>query len=94
MFNEPARVCGRERLGLHVALLLMHLANLESRLLTGVFCGCQCVCQATGEWASRRGAAKLAVAFLRTSKVIAAAVCRVREHTERQFQAIERRWPC
>ncbi len=94
MISEPARVCGKERLGLHVALLLMHLANLEGRLLTGVFCGLEGTFQATGEWASRRGAAPLAVAFLRTSKVIAAAVSRVREHTECQFQAIEERWPC
>ena len=94
MISDPTRMCRKERLGLHVALLLMHLANLEGRLLTGVFCGLQVAFRAAGEWATRRGAASLAVAFLRTSKVIAAAVNRVREHTERQFQAIEERWPC
>ncbi len=94
MISEPARVCRKERLGLHVALLLMHLANFERQLLVGVFGGLEGTFQAAGEWATRRGAAELAVAFLRASVEIGAAVSRVREHTERQFQAIEERWPC
>ena len=49
MFDDPTRMCRKERLGLHVALLLMHLANLESRLLVGVFGGLQGAFQATGE---------------------------------------------
>ena len=63
-------------------------------MLVGVFGGLEGTFQAAGEWATRRGAVELAVAFLRTSKVIAVAVNRVREYTERQFQAIEQRWPC
>ena len=94
MINEPARVCRKERLGLHVALLLMHLANFEGKLLVGVFGGVDGAFQATGEWASRRGANRMAIACLRASVEIGAAVGRVREHTERQFQAIEERWPC
>ncbi len=94
MISEPARMCRKERLGLHVALLLMHLANPESRLLVGVFGGLQGAFQATGEWASRRGANSVAIACLRASKMIGVAVSRVREHTELQFQAIEERWPC
>ena len=90
MENVQKRAAG----ALHVALLLMHLANLEGRLLTGVFCGLEGTFQATGEWASRRGANSVAIACLRASKMIGVAVGRVREHTEDQFQAIEERWPC